>query len=347
MAAAAEEEDLGSATGDHYAALGVASTSSAEELRRQNRRQGRTLHPDRFPGDAAAQRAAEASFKRAQEAYEVLGDPASREIYDRFGQQGVDEARRMGFIGAGGRAGGDAGALSTDVDSSARGPRETAERYAKKRQRRKQKELLRELGLGGKIDVQVGGTPVTASAPPPESRVAASSARGAVCSAQWLVMAELGVPRGCAQLDATQLFTPASPGLGALGALAQRAGSLELSAIQMSSYIYSPTDERDTVYLSGGTGTRANGTGSGNLVGAWSRRWSPFRSTDVTAVLGDTPRLSLRASQQLTSRLTATAGVRNQRAGEPKGGGMGRVDWVARAARGGFDQRALARGAGR
>ena len=42
-------------------------------------------HPDRNPGDAEA----EASFKEASEAYEVLSDDDRRQRYDQFGHEGL------------------------------------------------------------------------------------------------------------------------------------------------------------------------------------------------------------------------------------------------------------------
>jgi curved DNA-binding protein len=66
---------------DYYKTLGVAKTASEKEIKQAFRRLARKHHPDVNPGD----RAAEAAFKELNEAYEVLGDPASRKKYDELG----------------------------------------------------------------------------------------------------------------------------------------------------------------------------------------------------------------------------------------------------------------------
>ncbi len=66
---------------DYYAILGVARTATVEEIKRAYRRLALKYHPDRNPGDKAA----EEKFKEITEAYEVLSDPEKRARYDRFG----------------------------------------------------------------------------------------------------------------------------------------------------------------------------------------------------------------------------------------------------------------------
>lgn len=66
---------------DYYETLGIKRNASAEEIRKAYRRLARKYHPDLNPGDKAA----EERFKQIQEAYDVLGDPKKREMYDRFG----------------------------------------------------------------------------------------------------------------------------------------------------------------------------------------------------------------------------------------------------------------------
>src|SRR5262245_53539155 len=66
---------------DYYATLGVAKTASDKELKQAFRKLARKFHPDVNPGDKAA----EAKFKEINEAYEVLGDPATRKKYDDLG----------------------------------------------------------------------------------------------------------------------------------------------------------------------------------------------------------------------------------------------------------------------
>ncbi|MBV5259966.1 J domain-containing protein [Synechococcus moorigangaii CMS01] len=67
---------------DYYALLGVSKNASADEIKKKFRKLALQYHPDRNPGDQAA----EAKFKEISEAYEVLSDPEKRQKYDQFGQ---------------------------------------------------------------------------------------------------------------------------------------------------------------------------------------------------------------------------------------------------------------------
>ena len=71
---------------DYYEVLGVAKGASEEELKKAYRKLAKQYHPDLHPGDAEA----EAKFKEANEAYEVLSNPEKRSKYDQFGHAGVD-----------------------------------------------------------------------------------------------------------------------------------------------------------------------------------------------------------------------------------------------------------------
>ena len=71
---------------DYYEVLGVAKDASSQEMKKAYRRLAMKYHPDRNPGDAAS----EASFKEANEAYEVLTDSQKRSAYDKFGHSAVD-----------------------------------------------------------------------------------------------------------------------------------------------------------------------------------------------------------------------------------------------------------------
>ncbi|MEO0717125.1 MAG: DnaJ domain-containing protein, partial [Planctomycetota bacterium] len=79
-------------TRDYYEVLGVEKTADADELKRAYRRLAMKYHPDRNPGDAEA----EASFKEAAEAYEVLSDGDKRARYDQYGHDGLRGAGAAG-----------------------------------------------------------------------------------------------------------------------------------------------------------------------------------------------------------------------------------------------------------
>jgi len=71
---------------DYYEVLGVSKTASQEEIKKAYRKLAVQNHPDKNPGDKAA----EERFKEATEAYEVLGDEKKRAAYDQYGFAGVD-----------------------------------------------------------------------------------------------------------------------------------------------------------------------------------------------------------------------------------------------------------------
>ena len=79
---------------DYYEILGIQKNASADEIKKAYRKVAMQYHPDRNPGDKAA----EEKFKEAAEAYEVLSDGDKRAQYDRFGHAGLSGNGR-GFGG--------------------------------------------------------------------------------------------------------------------------------------------------------------------------------------------------------------------------------------------------------
>ncbi len=105
---------------DPYSVLGVSKSASAEEIKKAYRKLAKKLHPDMNPGDKKA----EERFKDVSAAFEVVGDPKKRALWDEFGEistrPGFDEQKAReyqrqaqaggfpggGFEGFGGRTGG-------------------------------------------------------------------------------------------------------------------------------------------------------------------------------------------------------------------------------------------------
>ena len=87
---------------DFYEMLGVAKTATAEEIKKAYRKLAIKYHPDRNPGDSAA----EEKFKEISNAYEVLSDPSKRQQYDQLGHEAFTSGGGQGFGGFGGGAGG-------------------------------------------------------------------------------------------------------------------------------------------------------------------------------------------------------------------------------------------------
>jgi molecular chaperone DnaJ len=92
---------------DYYKALGVDKKASADEIKKAYRKLARRYHPDRNPGDKAA----EERFKEISQAHDVLGDPEKRKQYDSG----------TGPFATGGPGGGFGGFGNFDFDASSMG----------------------------------------------------------------------------------------------------------------------------------------------------------------------------------------------------------------------------------
>jgi molecular chaperone DnaJ len=102
---------------EYYDVLGISKGATADEIKKAYRKMALKYHPDRNPGDSEAEK----RFKEISEAYEVLSDDKKRQLYDRYGKDGLqgagmgggaqgfasmDEALRT-FMGAFGGSGAD------------------------------------------------------------------------------------------------------------------------------------------------------------------------------------------------------------------------------------------------
>ena len=95
---------------DYYETLGVAKGASEAEMKAAFRKAAMVCHPDKNPGDKAA----ETRFKDLNEAYQCLSDTQKRAAYDRFGHAAFDGG--LGQAGAGGMGDGFASSMSDIFD---------------------------------------------------------------------------------------------------------------------------------------------------------------------------------------------------------------------------------------
>ena len=80
---------------DYYDILGVNKSSSKDEIKKAYRTTAFKYHPDKNPGDKAA----EDKFKEASEAYSVLSDDKKKTNYDQFGHTAFEGGDGQGFGG--------------------------------------------------------------------------------------------------------------------------------------------------------------------------------------------------------------------------------------------------------
>ena len=78
---------------DYYDLLGVSRNATKDQLKKAYRQQALKYHPDRNPDDKEA----EETFKEISNAFQVLSDPEKRQIYDRYGEEGLSGQGFSGF----------------------------------------------------------------------------------------------------------------------------------------------------------------------------------------------------------------------------------------------------------
>ena len=137
---------------DYYATLEVARDANAEILKKAYRKLAMKYHPDRNPGDKAA----EARFKDLNEAYDVLKDDQKRAAYDRFGHAAFEGGGAPGGFDFGGGGGGGLGDIFDQVFGDMMGGRRGGGRQRAGADIRAQVEIsLAEAFTGMKVPIRV------------------------------------------------------------------------------------------------------------------------------------------------------------------------------------------------
>merc|ERR1719384_28087 len=77
----------------YYEILGLDKSATAQQIKKKYRKLARQLHPDKHPNEAEKY---QAKFVELQKAYEVLGDPEKKKLYDRYGEAGLKGGGGMG-----------------------------------------------------------------------------------------------------------------------------------------------------------------------------------------------------------------------------------------------------------
>lgn len=75
---------------DYYKTLGLTKTATDDEIKKAYRKLALKYHPDKNKSPLA-----EEKFKEIAEAYEVLSDKKKREVYDRYGEEGLKGGKSL------------------------------------------------------------------------------------------------------------------------------------------------------------------------------------------------------------------------------------------------------------
>ena len=84
---------------DFYAILGVSKDATADEIKKAYRKGAMKWHPDKNPNNVEE---AQQKFQDISDAFQTLSDPQKREVYDRYGEEGLKAGGPGGFGGSGG-----------------------------------------------------------------------------------------------------------------------------------------------------------------------------------------------------------------------------------------------------